>query len=123
MIKYIFYCIYNLIYQIVCFWLLLFIGLYYNPSFIPNALLWKNDKPRTDLTGLIGAALIDIPIFIIEAFLIMLPIYFINKLYLHSTFKKDNSNKILKWTVKINIILVLCFITILVLGSFRGLLW
>jgi hypothetical protein len=119
MIKYIFYGIYNLVYQVTVFWLLLFLGTYFNQAFIPDSLMWKDDKPRTDTTGLTGAATIETLVLLIETSILILLIYFINRLFLNHSFGKNLNNKVLIWTVRINVILSICFIGILIWGGFR----
>jgi uncharacterized protein YqhQ len=119
MIKYIIYIVYNLIYQLVSFWLLLYIGIYFNVRFIPESLMWKNNKPRTDLAGLTGVAAIDVLLFLLEATVLILLIYFVNKLFLRGSKGADHRDIIAKRTAKINAILLLCFIAILIWDIFK----
>ena len=110
-----------MIFQIVLFWLLLYLGLYFNQGFIPNSLMWKDNKPRTDTAGLAGSAAMEALILLAEAAIWILLVYLINKLFLGSAPGKNNAVKVLKWTIRANIILSLCFIGILIWGSFRNL--
>lgn len=123
MIRYILYFTYNLIYQLVSFFFYLYANTFLNEAIVPENLMWKNNKPRTDLVGLGGVAVIKTLALFIEAIILILVIYFINKFYLYYTFKEDYPNRALKRTTITNIILSFCFITILIWGSFRGFLW
>jgi hypothetical protein len=123
MIKYAFYIIYNFVYQLCCLWFFLYANTYLNEVLVPESLIWKNNEQRTDLAGLGGAAAIKTSVLLIEAAVLILLIYFINKLILSDTEEKDSRNAIAKRTAKINIIASFCFIAILIWGSFRGYLW
>jgi hypothetical protein len=123
MIKNTFYIIYNLIYQLCAFFFFLYANTYLNEALVPKSLMWKDNKARTDVAGLGGVATIKTLTLIVEAAVLILLIYFINKLVLSDTEGKDRRNVIANRTAKINIISSLCFITILIWGSFRGYLW
>ncbi|HEV2354678.1 MAG TPA: hypothetical protein VGR89_10560 [Puia sp.] len=99
------------------FWLLLYLGIYFNVRFIPDSLMWKNNKPRTDLAGLIGVASIDALLFLLEAAALISLIYFVNKLFLRGG--KGTDRITAKRTAKINAILSLCFIAILIWDIFK----
>jgi hypothetical protein len=118
MSKYIFYIVYNLIYQLASFWLLLYVGIYFNLRFIPDSLMWKNNKPRTDFAGLTGVATIDALLFLLEATILIVLIYFVNKLFLRGS-KGADRDIIAKRTAKINAILSLCFIAILIWDIYK----
>jgi hypothetical protein len=77
--KYTFYIIYNVLYQIFSFWLLLLVGTYYNEVLISDCLFWKSQKERTDF-----AAFKPVKIFtlVVEAIILILIIYVINQLIL-----------------------------------------
>ena len=117
--KRVIYITYNVVYQLFCFGLLLFLGIYYNSRLIPDDLIWKNNKPRTDLTGLTEAAAIQGVLLIVEAAVLILIIYVINKLIIADTESKQRSNDIANRTAKINIIVTLCFIILVLVGSFK----
>lgn len=123
MINYIVYIVYNLIYQLLSFFFFVYANTYLNDAFIPNSLIWKNNKPREDTAGLAGAAVFQTVILLIEGAILILLIYFINKLFLNYAFGKNINNRILIWTVRINIILSVCFIAFLIWGSFKVYLW
>lgn len=123
MIRYILYITYNLIYQLVSFFFYLYANTFLNEAIVPASLMWKNNKPRTDLVGLGGVAVIKTLALFIEAIILILVIYFINKIFLRYTFNVDYPNRVLRRTTIINIILSFCFIAILIWGSFRGFLW
>jgi hypothetical protein len=123
MIKNTFYIIYNLIYQIGCFFFFLYANTYVNEALVPKKLMWNDNKARTDSAGLGGVAIIKTVALLVEAVVLILLIYFINKLILSDTEGLDRRNAIANRTAKINIILSLCFIAILIWGSFRGYLW
>jgi len=123
MMKNTFYIVFNLIYQLGSFFLFLYANTYLNEALVPKRLMWKDNKPRTDSVGLGGVVTIKTLALIVEAAVLILLIYFVNKLILSDTEEKDRRNVIANWTAKINIILSLCFIAILIWGSFRGYLW
>lgn len=122
MIKYTFYIIYNLIYQIGSFFFFLYANTYLNEALVPEMLMWKDNKERTDLASLYGVAAVKTLALLVEAVALILLIYFVNKLILSDTEGKVR-NVIANRTAKINIIVSLCFIAILIWGSFRGFLW
>jgi hypothetical protein len=121
--KYIFYIVYNLIYQLGSFFFFLYSNTYLNEALVPESLMWKDKKPRADGAGLGGVAAIKTSALLVEAAILILLIYFINKLFLRGLKEKDSSNIIANRTAKINIISSLCFIAVLIWGSFRGFLW
>jgi hypothetical protein len=123
MIKYSFYIAYNLIYQVLSFCFFVYANTYINEAFVPDSFIWENNQRRIDKAGLAGAAIFQTLILLIEAAILILLIYFINKLFLNYTFGKNTNNKILIWTIRINIILSICFIAFLMWGSFKGYLW
>jgi p-aminobenzoyl-glutamate transporter AbgT len=121
--KNIFYVIYNLIYQLASFFFFLYANTYVNEAFVPQSLMWKDNKARTDSSGLGGVAAIKTLALVTEAVVLILLIYFVNRLILSDTEGKDRRNAIASRTAKINVIISLCFIVILIWGSFRGYLW
>jgi hypothetical protein len=123
MIKNTFYFIYNLIYQLGSFFFFLYANTYLNEALVPKSLMWKDNKPRMDSAGLGGVAIIKTLVLFVEAAVLILLIYFINKLILSDTEGTDRRNAIANKTAKINIILSIIFIAILIWGSFRGYLW
>lgn len=123
MIKYIFYIVYNLIYQLLSFCFFVYANTYLNEAFVPDNLIWKNNQRRVDKTGLMGTAIFQTLILLIEAAILILIIYFINRWFLSYVLRKSSPNKVLSWTVRINIILSICFIAVLIWGSFNGYLW
>jgi hypothetical protein len=80
-------------------------------------LIWKDGKPRTDANGIIGAVTIGTSVLLIEAGILILLLYFINKLFFY-TIGENTNNKILIWTVRINIILSVGFIAFGIWNSF-----
>jgi hypothetical protein len=123
MVKYSFYIIYNVIYQLVSFFFFVYANTYLNEALVPKSLMWKNNRQRTDLAGVGGEAAIKTLILIVEAAVLILLIYMINKLVLSDRKEKDRGYVIANRTAKINIILSFCFIAILIWGSFRGFIW
>lgn len=123
MIKYIIYIIYNFIYQLSSCFFFLYANTYLNEALVRKSLKWNGNQHRTDWTGLAGVAIIKTSALLVEAAILILLIYFLNRWYLSYTLGKNSSNKILIWTVRINIILATCFIAVLIWGSFKGYLW
>jgi hypothetical protein len=123
MSRYLFYGFYNLVYQLLSVYFFLYANTYLNQALIPNSLMWKDDKPRMDTAGLAGEAIFQTVILLVEAAILILLIYFLNRGFLNYALPKSNPNKILSWTLRINIILSVCFIAVLISGSFNGYLW
>lgn len=84
---------------------------YFNDFFIPNSFRWKDGKLREDLAALTVAQTI---ILIVETFLLMLLMYYINNGFLANVIKSNNSSKIAIWTAGIYIVINLAFITFMV---------
>lgn len=114
--SYVLYGLYNIIYQIITFWLLLMANTYFNDAFIPNSFLWKDGKPREDL---FGAGVMQTIILLIEAGLLMLLMYYINKRYLLSLTKGDNGNTIVLWTAGVYGFITAVFIVFLIYTAFK----
>ncbi len=121
--KNIFYIVYNLLYQLGSFFFFLYSNTHLNEGLVPESLMWKDKEPRTDGAGLGGVAAIKTSALLVEATILILLMYFINKLFLRGLKEKDSINIIAKRTAKINMISSICFIAILIWGSFRGFLW
>lgn len=123
MMKYTIYIIYNLLYQLGAFFFFLYSNTYLNEAFVPESLMWNKNQPRTDRAGLGGVVVIKTSVLVVEAAILILVIFFINKAILRGFKGAYTPNIIANRTAKINIALSLCFIAILVWGSFRGFLW
>lgn len=123
MMKYIIYIIYNFIYQLVSCFFFLYANTFLNEALVPESLMWKGNQPRTDRAGLSGVAVIKTSALLIEAAVLILLVYFLNRWFLSYAWGKNSPNRVLSWTVRINIILSLCFMAVLIWGSFRGYLW
>lgn len=112
------YIIYNVVCQIVCLWLILYLGVYINGKFIPNSLMWKGNKPRIDLTGLISVAAIQGILLLIEACVFITLIYVLNKAVLRA--RKDGSEILtVSRTAKINVVVSFIFIVLLIISSLK----
>jgi hypothetical protein len=122
MLKYTFYIFYNLFLQLGVLLFFLYANTFLNEFFVPENLMWENNLPRIDFEGLGAVAIIKTSVLIVEAAVLILLIYLVNKIYLKYNYEKKGDH-ILIWTIKINIILSLLFITFLIYGSFRGFLW
>ena len=75
-----FFIVYNLFYQLLMFWILLFAQTYLNFAFIPQRYLWNSDgtrKSRTDFAGIC----IDLLVLSLETALLMAIIMLVNKVY------------------------------------------
>lgn len=105
------------------FFFFLYSNTHLNEGLVPESLMWKDKEPRTDGAGLGGVAAIKTSALLVEATILILLMYFINKLFLRGLKEKDSINIIAKRTAKINMISSICFIAILIWGSFRGFLW
>lgn len=114
--SYILYGLYNLIYQIATFAFLFFANTYLNSFLIPDMLKWRDGKLREDLVGLTTAQTI---ILLIEAALLMLVIFYINKRFLFGVAKTDNYNIIVLWTAGVYGFITLAFIIFLIYTAFK----
>jgi hypothetical protein len=120
--KYAIYIFFNIVFQVIIFWCLLFANTYLNDWFIPEGLLWKNNVPRMDNTGLFGNAAIRTLILFLEAAIMLLVIYAINKGIL--TEPKNTKIKVIaNRTARIQLVLTFLFIGLLIWGGFKGSLW
>lgn len=117
--KHFLYVFYNIIYQLICFWVLLYANTYLNDGIVPKNLMWKDDKRRVDTNGLIGYATIKTLSLTGEAIILLLIIYVINQLILSDTEENIQRRIIANRTAKVEIIASLVFIAILIWGSFR----
>jgi len=105
----------NLIYQLIVFFCILYANTYINDNFVSNCLLWQNNQPRVDTMGLVGSAIIKILVLIVQGGFFLLIAFIINRSVM--------SNGIIKRTLKLQMIATICFILILIWGSFNGYLW
>lgn len=121
--KYTIYIIYNFIYQLCSCFFFLYANTYLNEALVPESLMWKGNQPRIDRAGLGGVAVIKTSALLVEAAILILLIYFLNRWFLSYAWKNSSNNMVLSWTVRINIILSASFIGVLIWGSFRGYLW
>ena len=94
MFNYIIYGAYNLIYQIISVFLLLYVNTYINTLLLPDSLRWKNGQLREDLSGLMIANTI---LLIVETALLVILLYYLNKQYINA-FKGSDHYKIAWWT-------------------------
>ena len=108
--------LYNLIYQIATIAFLFFANTYLNSFLIPDSLTWRDGKLREDLVGLATAQTI---ILLIEAALLMLVIFYINKRFLFGVAKTDNSNNIALWTAGVYGFITVAFIVFLIYTAFK----
>ena len=114
--SYILYGLYNVIYQIATIAFLFFANTYLNSFIIPDNLKWRDGKLREDLGNLATAQTI---ILLVEAGLLMLLMYCINKRYLLSFAKSDNANNIALWTAGIYSVITVVFIVFLINIAFK----
>jgi hypothetical protein len=114
--SYILYGLYNLIYQIATIAFLFFANTYLNSFLIPDSLKWRDGKLREDLGSL---ATVQTIILLVEAGLLMLLMYYINKRYLLSFAKSDNANNIALWTAGIYSVITVVFIVVLIYTAFK----
>ncbi len=114
--SYILYGLYNVIYLIATIAFLFFANTNLNVFIIPDNLKWREGKLREDLGSLATAQTI---ILLVEASLLMLLMYYINKLYLLSFAKADNSNSIALWTAGIYSVITVAFIVVLIYTAFK----
>lgn len=116
MISYIIYGIYNLVFQIASIGFLFYANTYLNGSIIPERLRWKNGELREDLTGLAVAQAL---VLIIEAVLLILLIYQINRWYLSNVTNASDPGKIAIWTAGVYAVITMGLIIIATYLNFR----
>ena len=114
--SYILYSLYNIIYQIATIAFLFFANTYLNGFIIPDSLRWRDGKLREDLGGLATAQTI---ILVVEAALLMLLMYYINKRFLVGFAKAENANSIALWTAGIYSVITVAFIVVLIYTAFK----
>lgn len=114
--SYILYSFYNIIYQIASIAFLFFANTYLNDLIIPDSLKWRDGKLREDLGGLATAQTI---ILLVEAVLLMLIMFYINKRFLSSIAKTTNANNIATWTAVIYGLITVAFIIFLIYTAFK----
>lgn len=112
--KYAAYIIYNLLYQIFLFWLLLLVGTYYNEVLISDCLFWKSQPERTNLAGFAPTKIFTL---LIEAAILIFIIYIFNQLILSDTEEKRDRIRIVNRTAKINLVASLIFIMLMSIGN------
>lgn len=113
MLTKLFFGFYNFLYLLISIWLLLFANTYFNSFIIPDKFRWEGNKLREDLT--IYASLQTV-ILLVESFLLVLLIHFINKKYLSSVIKTENLSSA-NWASGILSFCLLCFIIFLIYGA------
>ena len=116
MINYIIYGVYNLIFQIISIGFLFYANTYLNGFIIPDRLRWENGKLKEDLTGL---AVAQSAMLVIEAGLLLLLIYQINKWYLSSVTNAGDPGKIAIWTAGVYAVITVSLIIITTYLNFR----
>ena len=117
------YSFFNIIYQIIAFWLLFMANAYYNDQIVPDSLMWQDNNRRMDKSGLLGYAGVKFIALLIEAAIVIAIIYAINRAVLSVTEGKADRNLVANKTAKWHMMITACFILILIWGSFRGYLW
>ncbi len=119
--KRIVYGVFNIIYQLVICWCLLFANTYSNDSILES--LGLKEIREMDSMDLLGYASIKTLMLLVEAAILISIIYTINRLVLSDTEDNVSNKMIANRSAKINIIATICFIAVLIWGSFRGDLW
>lgn len=109
MFKNIIYVFYNILYQILSLFFLMYAQEYINGLFVPESFLWENGKPRK--SPLFLNILLDLGTLIIEGGLLVVLLYFINRWYLRIT--KSSVNKVAKRTTIEFVIITSFFIGLL----------
>lgn len=106
----------NFIIILIILYCLLYANTYLNEYMVPNSLLWENDEPRLDKFAMMGVAGIKTLALLAEGFIFVIMLYFVNRLI-------TNDQVIIIRVLKIEIIILLVFISIVIWGSFRGYIW
>lgn len=106
----------NFILLLIILYCLLYANTYLNETMVPDKLLWQNDRPRLDKTAMMGVAGIKTLALLVEGVISVIILYFVNSLII------SNQVVIIR-VLKIEMIIILVFISIVIWGSFRGYLW
>lgn len=110
------YMIINFIIILIILLCLLYANTYLNEHMVPDSLLWKNDEPRLDKYTMMGVAGIKALALLAEGVILVTILYFFNRLIM------NNQVFIIRF-LKIEMIIILVFNSIVIWGSFRGYLW
>lgn len=110
------YGIYNLLFQIASIGFLFYANTYLNGFIIPDRLRWKNGELKEDLTGL---AFAQATVLIIEAALLLLLIYYVNKWYLSSVAGASDPVKIALWTAGVYAVITVGIIVVTTYLNFK----
>lgn len=116
MIGYIIYGFYALIYQVLSIWFLFYANTYLNGFLIPKSFRWKDGKLREDLSTLIISQAV---ILIIEAALLALLMFYVNKWFLSNIAKSEDVSSVAIWTTGIYAVITLAFILFLTYAAFK----
>lgn len=116
MLSYIIYGVYNLLFQIASIGFLFYANTYLNGFIIPDCLRWKRGELKEDLTNL---AFTQVTILIIEATLLLLLIYYINKWYLSNVVGTSDSVKIALWTAGVYAVITVGVIVVMTYLNFK----
>jgi len=117
------YNIFNVIYEIVALWCLVFANTFLNDLLIPTGLMRKGGGRRMDTGGLLAYAGLKTLIVVVEAAILIIVFYAINQAVLSDTESRVDRNIIAGRTARWHMIITGCFIIILMWGSFKGYLW
>jgi len=112
--KYAFYIVYNVLYQIFSFWLLLLVGTYYNEVIISACLFWENPKESADFSRYEPIKALAL---IIEAAILILLIYGVNQSILSDTEVKARRVSIANRTAIVNIVVTLIFLCLMIFSD------
>lgn len=107
MISYLFYGLYNVLYQGFILGILFYANTFFNANLIPDSFRWTNGKLREDTIYLTIAQSF---ILVVEAALLILLIYYFNKWFLGSITKSHNTHSIATWTAAAHLVITLIFI-------------
>jgi len=113
---YIIYIVYNLIYEAVSLFLILYAETYLNGFLIPESLIWNKDGTKKQHP--VGAEVEDLILLCIEGALLLILLYFINRWFLKTFTNATSPNIILKWTVGVLSIITVVFICSLHFGFY-----
>jgi len=105
---YIIYIIYNLIYETVSLFLILYAESYLNGFLIPESFIWN--KKGTKKEHPVGAEIIDLILLCVEGALLLILLYFVNRWFLATFTNATRPNIILKWTISVLSIITIVFI-------------
>ncbi len=111
------YVVYNLFYEVVSLFLILYAETYLNGILIPDKFIWNKDGTKRQYP-IIWITMEDTIILCIEGALLLILVYFINKWFLINFAKTNRVDIVLRGTVGVLLVCTTLFICSLIFGFY-----